>query len=91
MFVSVRLPEGPRMPLAARRLTPDRFPVSFEISDADTMAGGRPVSEVGPVVIEARLSRTGNAIRGSGDLFGVSPPLKPGSRDATIRIEQVVP
>ncbi len=91
LFVSVRLPEGPRMRLAAKRLTPDRFPVSFELSEADAMNAGRKLSEAGPLVIEARLSRSGNAMRASGDLFGVSPALKAGTRDTTIRIDQVVP
>ena len=79
------------MPLAAKRLTPDRFPVSFELSEADAMNAGRKLSEAGPLVIEARLSRSGNAMRASGDLFGVSPALKAGTRDTTIRIDQVVP
>lgn len=91
MFVSARLPEGPRMPLAAKRLTPERFPVSFELSEADAMTAGRQLAEAGPLVIEARLSRSGNAMRASGDLFGVSAVLKAGTRDTTIRIDQVVP
>jgi cytochrome c-type biogenesis protein CcmH len=91
MFVSARLPEGPRMPLAAKRLTPERFPVSFELGEADAMTAGRQLAEAGPLVIEARLSRSGNAMRASGDLFGVSAVLKAGTRDTTIRIDQVVP
>jgi len=91
LFVTARLAEGPRMPLAAQRLSPDRFPVTFELSDADAMNPARKPSEAGALVIEARLSRSGNAIRAPGDLLGVSATVRSGSRDIGIRIDQVVP
>ena len=91
LFVSARLAEGPRMPLAARRLTPQQLPITFELSDADAMNPASKPSQAGPLIIEARLSASGNAIRASGDLFGVSAAGPPGRRDLAIRIDQVVP
>ncbi len=91
LFVSARPAEGPRMPVAARRLTPERFPVPFELTDDDAMNPARKPSAAGALVIEARLSRSGNAMRASGDLFGVSPTTTAGSRELKITIDQVVP
>jgi cytochrome c-type biogenesis protein CcmH len=91
LFISARTPEGPRMPLAARRLTPGAFPLAFELTQADAMGGTPRAWATGPVVIEARLSRSGQALRESGDLFGVSAPVTAGERSLVIRIDQVVP
>jgi len=91
LFISARPAEGPRMPLAAVRLSPDRWPVRFELSDAQAMDPSRPLSGVPQVVIEARISASGTAMRASGDAFGVSPPVKLGARDLAIRIDQQVP
>ena len=79
------------MPLAARRLTPGAFPLAFELTQADAMGGTPRAWATGPVVIEARLSRSGQALRESGDLFGVSAPVTAGERSLVIRIDQVVP
>ncbi|MEI8302889.1 MAG: c-type cytochrome biogenesis protein CcmI [Burkholderiales bacterium] len=91
LFISARAPDGPRMPLAARRLAAAGFPLAFELTEADAMGGTPRAWAAGPVVIEARISRSGQALRESGDLFGVSPPVKAGDRALLIRIDQVVP
>ena len=79
------------MPLAVRRLAPDRFPVAFELGDGDLMTPGAAAWTDGEVVVEARLSRSGQAMRASGDLYGVSRGIRGGARDLSIRIDQVVP
>ena len=61
------------------------------LTEADAMGGTPRAWAAGPVVIEARISRSGQALRESGDLFGVSPPVKAGDRALLIRIDQVVP
>jgi cytochrome c-type biogenesis protein CcmH len=43
------------------------------------------------VVVEARVSKTGSANPASGDLRGASAPVKPGTRDVLIVINDVVP
>jgi cytochrome c-type biogenesis protein CcmH len=49
------------------------------------------LSSAGEVVVEARVSRSGNALPQSGDLFGRSAPAKPGIDRLRITIDQVVP
>jgi cytochrome c-type biogenesis protein CcmH len=91
LFVLARAPEGPRIPFAALRLTAGQWPVRFELGDAQAMDPSRLLSSAEKVVVEARVSATGEAIRKSGDPFGVSAPVAPGARDLTIRIDQRVP
>jgi len=91
LFIVVRPADGSRMPLAARKVTLDRFPMVFELGDDDAMDASRKPSAASSLVVEARLSRSGNATRASGDLFGVSAPTAPGRNDIRIRIDQVVP
>ena len=55
------------------------------------MAPGAKLSTAPAVIVEARISKSGNAIPQPGDLFGRSPPLKPGASGLRITIDQVVP
>lgn len=91
LFIAARPAEGPRMPLAVRRLAPERFPVDFELGDGDLMTPGAAAWTQGAVVVEARLSRSGQALRASGDLYGTSRTVSGAARDLAIRIDQVVP
>jgi cytochrome c-type biogenesis protein CcmH len=49
------------------------------------------LSKYSPVVIGARVSKSGNAIAASGDLQGFSKPVKVGSSGIDVEIDQVVP
>jgi cytochrome c-type biogenesis protein CcmH len=91
LFIVARPADGSRMPLAVRRLAPERFPIDFSLGDGDAMTAGSPAWTAGPIVVEARLSRSGQAARASGDLFGTGPTVRSGARDIVIRIDQVVP
>ena len=90
LFVSARLAQGPRQPLAAVRLAAGPFPVAYLLDDTMAMDPSRRLSAAGEVVVEARISRSGNAIREPGDLIGSSAPLRPGARDVVVRIERTV-
>lgn len=91
LFVVARAPDGPRVPYAVFRAQVDRLPVAFSLSDAQAMDPQRTLSRADSVVVEARLSRSGNATRQSGDLFGTSATIKPGAAGLTIEIDKVVP
>lgn len=90
LFISARLPSGPRMPFAAVRLPAGNFPVRFELSDANAMTAQRLLSSAAQVVVEARISTTGQAMRQPGDRFGVSTPVTPGDAQVQIVIDQTV-
>jgi cytochrome c-type biogenesis protein CcmH len=94
LFIFARAKEGPRMPLAALRIPAPKtgdFPKSFELTDAMAMSPGLNISAFPEVVIEARISRSGNAQLQPGDLSGVSEATKPGARAVKVTISRVAP
>jgi len=91
MFLVARGTDGSRVPLAALRLAVGDWPLAFRIGDAQAMDPSRSISAAKGVILEARISRTGTPMRQSGDLFGVTPELRPGTRDVVVRIDQRVP
>ncbi|MCL4744759.1 MAG: c-type cytochrome biogenesis protein CcmI [Burkholderiaceae bacterium] len=91
LFVIARAPDGPPIPLAAAKLAPGGWPLSFALGDAQAMDRSRPLSAAGSIVIEARVSLAGEATRRSGDLFGRSAVVAPGAKGVAIRIDQSVP
>jgi cytochrome c-type biogenesis protein CcmH len=91
VFIFARASAGPRMPLAVMRIPASELPKEFTLDDAMGMAAGTKLSNAGEVIVEARLSRTGNAIAQPGDLFGKTGPVKPGASGLRITMDQVVP
>jgi cytochrome c-type biogenesis protein CcmH len=78
LFIVVRearLQRGP--PAAVKRLDAASFPLRFELSDKDSMAG-EPLPD--PLRIEARLDGDGNAMtREPGDLTAVEDGVRSGN------------
>ncbi|MEQ1517479.1 MAG: c-type cytochrome biogenesis protein CcmI [Usitatibacteraceae bacterium] len=94
LFVFARAKEGPRMPLAVLRVPapkPGAFPFTFELNDAMAMAPGFSLSAFPEVVIEARISKSGNAQMQSGDLSGITDVVKPGATGILVTIGKVAP
>jgi cytochrome c-type biogenesis protein CcmH len=91
LFIYARNAEGSRMPLAILRGTASELPKSFMLTDAMAMTPAQTISLAKSVVIEARISKAGNAVPQSGDLRGTSAPIQPGAANVRIVIDQVVP
>lgn len=91
VFIFARAAEGPRMPLAVLRIPAKELPRDFSLDDSMGMAPGVKLSATPSVIVEARISKSGNALPQPGDLFGRSAPLKPGASGVRITIDQVVP
>ncbi len=90
LFIIVRRPQGPRRPLAVKRIDNPQFPVSFEITKNDVMMQGSELK--GMVEVVARLDKDGRAgPPQAGDLEGgfEGNPTLVGGRDIEIRIETV--
>jgi cytochrome c-type biogenesis protein CcmH len=79
LFVFARAADERGPPLAVLRLNVGPWPLSFELSDDNAMMPGRTLSNFKRVILEARISRSGNALAQPGDLRGVSPVLDPGN------------
>jgi cytochrome c-type biogenesis protein CcmH len=92
LFVFARAANGPRMPLAIARLTADELPVSVRLDDSMAMMPALKLSGFDQVVVGARVSKTGNAMPSSGDLFGETDAISPaGTSRVSVSINQIVP
>lgn len=91
VFILARDPDGSKMPLAALKLTGADLPKSFALSDAMAMSEATTISKAKRIVVEARVSKSGNAILQPGDLSGTSAPVAPGARGIRVTIDRIVP
>ena len=82
---------GPPMPVAIMRATKKDLPFTFRLDDSNSMMPSRTLSDVAMVVIVARLSKSGQAMPQSGDLEGMSQPVKPGVDGVTVVIDRERP
>lgn len=68
VFVIARMPDGPPMPVAVQKHTLQDLPLHISLSDADSPMPTQKLSALKEVELVARLSASGNAQRGEGDL-----------------------
>jgi len=91
LFVFAREMNGPPMPVSIVRATKKDLPFTFRLDDSTSPMPSRKLSDVGTVVIVARLSKSGEAMPKSGDLQGISEPMKPGANKVTVVIDREIP
>jgi cytochrome c-type biogenesis protein CcmH len=91
VFIFARATDGRPMPLAVLRTTVGELPRAFTLDDSMAMAPGATLSSAREVVVEARVSKSGNAMPATGDLVGRSPPVRPGTANIHVRIDRVNP
>ncbi len=70
VFVYAKAKQGPRMPLAAQRITLGALPVTIMLDDNMAMVEGMNLSAFEQLQVSARLSQSGSAIAQSGDYIG---------------------
>jgi len=70
LFIYARAQHGPRMPLALVKMTAADLPVTVILDDSVAMVPNMTLSSVKQVEIVARISKSGQAIMRSGDLYG---------------------
>ncbi len=91
VFIFARNPDAGRMPLAAMKITVAELPKTFDLTDAMAMTPAATISGAAKIVIEARVSKSGDVVARPGDLSGVSATVAPGARDVRVVIDKVVP
>lgn len=74
MFVIARIPGGPPMPVAVERHPAQAAPLTVTLDDDDSPMPTQKLSALQEVEVFARLSASGNAMRGEGDVESV--PIK---------------
>jgi cytochrome c-type biogenesis protein CcmH len=70
VFIYAKAAAGPKMPLAAQRLTLAQLPTTVTLDDSMAMMEGMNMSAFGNVVVSARVTTTGSAIAKAGDYIG---------------------
>ena len=91
LFVFARETSGPPMPVSIVRATRKDLPFTFQLDDSTSPMPSRKLSGAGPVVIVARLSKSGQAMPQSGDLEGMSQPVKLGANKLIVVIDRERP
>jgi cytochrome c-type biogenesis protein CcmH len=91
LFVYARAAQGSRVPLAILRTTAASLPLDFTLDDSMSMAPGAVLSKAREVIVEARVSTSGQAAPSSGDLTGRSGTVAPGTNGLSITLDRVVP
>ena len=92
LFVVAKASDGPPMPLAVARRTARELPLDITLDDSMGMAGAARLSGYERVDLSARISRSGQAERQTGDLIGELRGVDVGEGTAkTIVIETLIP
>jgi cytochrome c-type biogenesis protein CcmH len=92
LFVFAQAVEGPPMPLAVVRKQVKDLPLVVTLDDSMAMMPAMSLSKFSEVKIGARISKTGNAMPQSGDLYGeVSPVAVDDKEPVQITIGERVP
>jgi len=91
LFVFAKDVAGPPMPVSIVRASTKDLPFTFRLDDSTSPMPSRKLSDIDTVVIVARLSKSGRAMAESGDLEGMSQPIKPGTENITVVIDRERP
>jgi cytochrome c-type biogenesis protein CcmH len=91
VFVFARAASGPPMPLAVLRKQVKDLPLEFALDDSMAMAPNLKLSGFAEVIVGARISRSGSATPASGDLQGLSKPIKVGATGVAVLIDTALP
>lgn len=93
LFIYARAVDGPPMPLAAVRQPVGQWPVQARLSDADAVTPMASLSRHGEVIVQARISASGDATPRSGDWIGPTQVIKlqPGEQSVALEINAQMP
>ncbi|ASM53231.1 hypothetical protein PNIG_a1002 [Pseudoalteromonas nigrifaciens] len=92
LFVFAKALNGSPMPIAVAKLNEYQFPITVELSDANSMVAGLNLSSAEDIVITARISNDDSVMPSSGELEGHSAALKREStRQLQLQIDTLIP
>jgi cytochrome c-type biogenesis protein CcmH len=91
LFIVAKSVSSPGPPVAILRTTTGTWPLQFQLDDSQAMLPSRRLSTAGAVTIEARTSRTGQAMPAAGDFQGVIGPIDPAAgKPVRVVIQRVI-
>lgn len=90
VFIFARAVEGPRFPLAVAKLRVADLPYQFVLDDSMAMMAEQQLSSQKQVIVEARISRSGNAVAKEDDLQSKPLTVRLGDKQLKLLIDEVV-
>lgn len=91
VFIFARDAQGnSRMPLAILRKQVRDLPLQYTLDDSLAMSPAARLSGARQVVVEARVSKSGQALPQPGDLRGLSGPVTPGAASVNVEIREAI-
>ena len=91
LFIVAKSVSSPGPPVAIMRTTTGTWPLQFQLDDSQAMLPSRRLSTAGTITIEARTSRTGQAMPAAGDFQGVIGPIDPAAgKTVHVVIQRVI-
>jgi cytochrome c-type biogenesis protein CcmH len=91
VYIFARAKAGPRAPLATLRVQVKDLPASFTLNDSMARSGVQLSTYPDEVVVGARISKSGSPMPQSGDLQGLSQPIRVGDKNINVVIDQQLP
>ncbi len=92
LFIFARAAAGPPMPLAVNRVTAADLPATVTLDDNSAVVPAMRLSSFPQVIVGARISKSGQATPGQGDLEGQVGPLDTTtSQSVVVTIDRVRP
>jgi cytochrome c-type biogenesis protein CcmH len=92
LFVYARAMNGSKMPLALVKMTAGDLPTTVTLDDSVSMMPSMTLSSMEQVEVIARISKSGQAIMQSGDIFGSVQSVKTDqSKTVDVVISELVP
>jgi cytochrome c-type biogenesis protein CcmH len=89
LMVIARPNDGSRMPVAVVRARAADLPFIFTLDDNLAMSPDRKLSHFPELLVEARVSKTGQAMPQPGDLYGPAETVQLGTQNVRLKIDQV--
>ena len=91
LFIVAKSVNSPGPPVAILKTVTGSWPMQFQLDDSQAMVPTRTLSTAGTVTIEARTSRTGQAMPAAGDFQGVTPQFDPAAgKPVRVVIQRVI-
>jgi cytochrome c-type biogenesis protein CcmH len=91
LFIVAKSVDSPGVPVAVFRGSVGTWPVKFTLDDSHSMLPGRNLSSAGRVIIEARISQSGQPRPAAGDLQGSTGAINPADRQPLkILIDRII-
>lgn len=87
VFVYARAWQGPKMPLAIRKLKVSDLPIRIELNKSMSMASGMDLGSFPQVEVVARITGSGSAIPQSGDWQASSGPIILAEHTGTVSLK----